>query len=261
MSELFTKNIDEHGIATITLNRPEIHNAFNDELIIGLTKCFTEMENEDEVKIVILTGNGKSFCAGADLNWMKKMVDYSEEENIEDSMNLANLFHEINTFPKPVIGKVNGAALGGGSGLVAVCDHVIAHEDSLFGFTETRLGLVPAVISPFVLRKIGESHGRTLFLSGKRFDAKKALEIGLVHQVSLDRHFEKDVMDVCKDFLKAGPDSQKVCKKLIANVVSMNDAQEEKLYTCGVIAKRRISSEGQEGMNSLLEKKKPSWIK
>ena len=261
MSELFTKAVDELGVATVTLNRPAIHNAFNDELILGLTKCFTQMENEDDVKVVVLTGEGASFCAGADLNWMKKMVDYSEEENIADSMNLANLFHEIDTFPKPVIGKINGAALGGGSGLVAVCDHVVAHEDALFGFTETRLGLVPAVISPFVLSKIGASHGRSLFISGKRFDAKKAMDIGLVHQVSLERHFEKDVAAVCEDFLKAAPESQEVCKKLISDVVAIDDLNEAKIYTCGVIAKRRVSSEGQEGMAALLEKRKPNWIK
>lgn len=261
MENLFLKSIDEFGIATITLNRAEIHNAFNDELIAGLTDCFIKMESDDNVKIVVLTGNGKSFCAGADLNWMKKMIDYSEEENISDSMNLANLFHTINSFSKPVIGKINGAALGGGSGLVAVCDHVIAHEDAIFGFTETRLGIVPAVISPFVLRKIGESHGRTLFLSGRRFNATHAKEIGLVHQISLDRHFEKDVMDICQDFLKAAPGAQKVCKHMIYDVVNMTDVNEAKVYTCGVIAKRRVSDEGQDGMCSLLEKRKPMWVK
>lgn len=261
MSELYIKEQDERGVVTITLNRPEIHNAFNDELISGLTEEFKSMENDESVRLVILTGAGKSFCAGADLNWMKKMVDYSEQENFSDSMNLANMFEAMNSFTKPLIGKVNGAALGGGSGLVAVCDHVIVHESAKLGFTEVRLGLVPAVISPYVMAKIGHSNSRTLFLTGERFDANKAKEIGLAHQVSLARYFNKDVEDCVEQFLKAGPEAQRMAKRLIYGVEDrIGHKNSQKEFTCKTIAQMRISKEGQEGMNALLEKRKPKWL-
>jgi methylglutaconyl-CoA hydratase len=260
MEGLYKKNTDERGVTTITLNRPEIHNAFNDELIAGLTEEFKAMDSDDSVRLVILTGEGKSFCAGADLNWMKKMVDYSKEENIADSMNLANMFETMNNFSKPIIGKVNGAALGGGSGLVAICDYVIVDEEAKLGFTEVMLGLVPAVISPYVMAKIGHSNARNLFLTGERFGAEKALSIGLAHKVSLKRYFERDTEDAVKMFLKAGPSAQQMAKKLIFGVESRTDSEDIKNFTCETIAAMRISDEGQEGMNALLEKRKPSWM-
>ncbi len=260
MSDLFKVERAERGIVTVTLTRAKIHNAFNDEMIEGLTDTFKELGSDDNCQIIMITGEGKSFCAGADLNWMKKMVDYSVEENYKDSMALATLFETIDKCPKVVIGKVNGAALGGGTGLVAVCDHVIAHEDALLGLTETRLGLVPAVISPYIIRKIGESNARTLFLSGKRFDAKEAMRIGLVHQVSLDRHFEKDSEELCHEFLKSGPEAKAVAKELIQSVTRLSEPNDYMDYTCKTIAGRRVSSEGQEGMNALLEKRKPNWL-
>jgi methylglutaconyl-CoA hydratase len=261
MSDLFLYELNEQGIATITLNRPEIHNAFNDEMILSLTNKFKEMESDDAVRVVILTGAGKSFCAGADLNWMKSMVDYSEKENFDDSKRLSDLFETINNFSRPVIGKINGAALGGGVGLVACCDYVIASENSKFGLTEVILGLIPAVISPYVIAKIGESNARATFLSGDRFDGKRAVEIGLVHQVSLDRHFHSDVDQYAEKLLKAAPIAQQVAKSLIKNVISLQGKPYEEIskYTCETIAKKRISPEGQEGMNALLEKRKPNW--
>ncbi len=261
MTQLYIKKLDDRGVATISLNRPEIHNAFNDDLIAQLITEFQAMDTDEKIKLVVLTGEGKSFCAGADLNWMKKMVNYSLEENTKDSMNLANLFETINLFSKPVIGKINGAALGGGSGLVAVCDHVLAHESALFGFSEVRLGLVPAVISPYVIAKIGHSNARTLFLTGKRFDAEFAKTIGLVHEISLDRYFEKDLQAVIEEFLKASPAAQRSSKELIFGVESrMHKLEDRKKYTCETIAKMRISEQGQEGMNALLEKRKPNWL-
>ncbi len=263
MSELYKSHRDERGIVTVTLTRPELHNAFNDELIEDLTKEFETLDNDDSVKLVVLTGEGKSFCAGADLNWMKRMKDYSDEENFQDSKKLAGLFETINNFRKPVIGRINGAALGGGAGLVAVCDYVISSEKAKFGFTEVRLGLVPAVISPFVIAKIGESNARVKFLTGERFDGEEAMKIGLVHKVSLDRYFEKDVSDTVDRFLNAGPKAQALAKELIKNVVHLQAlGDREKLidYTCNTIAKARTSSEGQEGMKALLEKRKPNWM-
>lgn len=260
-NELYLKKIDENNFAWITLNRPEIHNAFNDEMILSLISEFKKLENDDSVRGVILTGEGKSFCAGADLNWMKKMVSYSFEQNVTDSMNLANLFEVINYFKKPVIGLINGAALGGGLGLVAVCDHVIAVDSALFGLTEVKLGLIPAVISPYVISKIGESQARSLFISGKRIDATEAKRIGLVHEVVAINDIDNAILTISKEYKSASPAAQITSKKLIFDVISHNNNLDaRKKYTCEAIAKKRISQDGQEGMNALLEKRKPNWM-
>ncbi len=254
-------SVDERGVALVTLSRPELHNAFNQKLIQELIHTFKRLKDEERVRVVVMTGEGKSFCAGADINWMSEMVNYSVEENLADSRELQNLFEVLNSFPKPLVGKVNGAALGGGSGLVAVCDIVVAREDALFGFTEVRLGLLPAVISPFVIAKIGESHARALFLTGERIGPERAREVGLIHQISLDRYFERDVDAVVDSLLKASPKAQVAAKELVNFVVHSKLPREEiKEGTCQRIAKIRVSAEGQEGMKSLLEKRKPSWI-
>jgi methylglutaconyl-CoA hydratase len=252
--------IDTRGVATITMDRPLIHNAFNDEMINDLIGCFKELELNNEIRVVVLTGAGKSFSAGADLNWMKKMKDYSFEENLTDSQNLAELFTVINKFKRPVIARMNGAALGGGAGLVACCDYVIAIDTALIGFTEVRLGLVPAVISPFVIAKIGESHARATFLSGSRFDTLKALRIGLIHQISSFDKLDEDLEVVIKEFLMAAPEASMMAKKLIADVLATSSSESARDYTCNTISKIRTSSEGQEGMSSLLENRKASWL-
>src|SRR3989339_1576970 len=187
MSDLFNFHKDERG----------------DAFIKGLTNIFKDMDGDSSVRLVVLSGNGKSFCAGADLNWMKSMVHYSEEENFKDSQNLANLFFTINHCKKPVIGKINGAALGGGCGLVSVCDFVITHSKAKFGFTEVKLGLLPATISPFVIAKIGQSHARALFLSGHMFKAKHAKKIGLVHKVVEPEELEEKTNEAINNFLQA----------------------------------------------------------
>lgn len=250
----------ENNILTISLNRPEIHNAFNDELILELTKTFSQIPNE--VIAVVLKGEGKSFCAGADLNWMKSMIEYSTEENIADARKLAGLFSAIDNCPVPVIGVVHGAALGGGSGLVSVCDYVLSDKNTVFGFTETRLGLVPAVISPFVMAKIGVAHARSTFLSGRRFSALEAKEIGLVHKLCEPDTLDDALEDVLKEHQKAGPVAAREAKSLIKGVVSRSQNLEEQIdFTCKTIARLRSSPEGQEGMGALLEKRKPSWVK
>lgn len=262
-SKLFTQELDDKGVLTVTLNRPELHNAFNDELIASMTTACEQWELNEKVRVIVLTGEGRSFCAGADLNWMKKMKDYSDEENFQDSKKLSKLFESINSLSKPVVGKVNGAALGGGVGLVAVCDYVVAKEDAKFGLTEVLLGLAPAVISPYVMAKIGESNARALFLTGEKFGPEKAMNIGLIHQVSLSRYFEKDVDEVVARLLQAGPKAQQATKKLIQNVIRLtNDEPFEGVvnYTCETIARLRTSSEGQEGMSALLEKRRPNWM-
>jgi methylglutaconyl-CoA hydratase len=244
-------------VATLTLNRPEIHNAFNAELITEITKTLEDLKTKD-VRVLVLTGAGKSFCAGADLNWMSSMKTWSEEENFQDSKKMAKMFRLLNTMPMPVIAKVNGPALGGGSGLVACCDYVIAVETAMFGFTEARLGLLPAVISPFVMAKIGESHARAWFLSGERFTAAQAQKMNLIHEITplddLDEKLERVVMS----FLQAGPQAAREAKELIFRVRVAQEVEDE---TCRKISKIRIGAEGQEGMRALLEKDKPKWVK
>lgn len=253
--------IDSRGVATVTLNRPELHNAFNDELIAELIKCFHELALNEFVRLAVLTGEGKSFCAGADLNWMKRMKDYTFEENLMDSNQLAELFTVINHFNRPVICRMNGSALGGGAGLIACCDYVIAEDSAMIGFTEVRLGLVPAVISPFVVAKIGESNARATFLTGARFGVERAMQMGLVHQISSFDKIDEDVEALVKEFLSAGPLAQKIAKELITVVVSNNDIAKSRKYTTELISKVRASTEGQEGMSALLEKRKAVWIK
>lgn len=258
-NDLFKYIKGKSGIVRIILNRPEIHNAFNDEMIEGLINCFADIEKDNTLRLVTITGEGKSFCAGADLNWMKKMVSYSDEENYQDSVKLAELFQAINNCSLPVLAKVNGAALGGGTGVIAACDFVISAKSAKFGFTEARLGLVPAVISPFVMAKIGESQARAWFLSGERFSADKAQDMGLVHEVapldSLDLEFEKWV----EKFLKAGPKAAREAKNLIKNVLTL-DSSKVTEFTCRTISRIRTGEEGQEGMKALLEKRPASWL-
>jgi methylglutaconyl-CoA hydratase len=260
MSEFLNTNQSSSGVFTISLNRPEIHNAFNEVLISDLTEVFLKIASDQTIKVVVLTGEGRSFCAGADLNWMKSMVDFTEQENIEDSSKLYTMFDTINSCPKPVIGKINGHTLGGGVGLVSVCDYVITHEKAKFGFTEVRLGLVPAVISKFCINKIGESHARAWFLSGEMFSAFKSKEMGLVHEVTSLDVFEDRFNEVVSSHLKAGPIASVKAKELIKQVLGLPN-KEIKEFTCKAIASRRVSDEGQEGMNALLMKRQATWIK
>lgn len=244
------------GVVEVRLNRPEIHNAFNDELIELMISEFQKISANESVRVVVLTGEGRSFCAGADLNWMKSMVKYSEAENKADSEKLFELFETINNCPIPVIGKINGHALGGGVGLVSVCDFVCTHEKAKFGFTEVRLGLIPAVISSFSMRKIGETNARAWFLSGERFSSHVAKDIGLVHQVGSLEDFESDFESILDSYVKAGPKAARAAKALIKGLEENKDI---KSFTCGEIAKIRVSEEGQEGMSALLEKRNANW--
>ncbi len=247
-------------IARVNLNRPEIHNAFNEVMISELTQVFKEIKDDKEIRVIVLTGNGKSFCAGADLNWMKKIIDFSYEENIKESLALAELFYIMYTLPKPVIAKVNGAAIGGGAGLVSVCDLVIASEKAKFSLSEVKLGLVPACISPYVLRRVGERVCRELFLTGQRIDAKKGFELGLVNQVVPHDKLDQVTDDLVKKLTSSGPNALAMCKDLLSKVPQMSFDQAKK-YTAEVIAKLRVSEEGQEGMSAFFEKRKPKWVK
>jgi methylglutaconyl-CoA hydratase len=259
IGKFFLFQQDDLGVATITLNRPELHNAFNDEFITELTLACDNLAKSNDVRLVVLAGNGKSFCAGADLNWMKKMISYSDDQNYEDSRALAGLFESINNLPMPVLAKVGGATLGGGTGIIAACDYVISSREAKFGFTEVALGLVPAVISPYVLKKVNESSARAYFLSGERFTAEEAMRINLVHKVVDHDDLESATQKQISRFLNAGPIAAREAKALIKGVLS---ASPESLtdYTCKTIARLRISPEGQEGMKAILEKRKPAWM-
>lgn len=254
MKYLNIKNSD--GVLEVWLNRPELHNAFNAELIEEVIKAFSELP--DGTRLVILSGEGSSFCAGADLNWMKAMKDYSQEENFQDSKRLAKMFQVINDCPVPVLGRINGHALGGGVGLVSVCDYALVSAKALLGFTEVRLGLIPAVISPFCIAKIGESEARAWMLSGERFGAQRAREMGLVHEVVDAEGLDDRMAELKRSFLTAGPEAARFAKRLIKGVLADPSGAED--FTCGMISERRISQEGQEGMKALLTKTKPNWV-
>jgi methylglutaconyl-CoA hydratase len=250
----------EHQTACIFLNRPEIHNAFNDIMILELSEVFKKISGDEQIRVAVLSGNGPSFCAGADLNWMKKVIDFSYEENLRESLELAHLFYLMYTLPQPTVARVNGAAIGGGAGLVAVCDIVIASEKAKFSLSEVKLGLVPACISPYVLRRVGERVARELFLTGERIDAFKALEFGLANQVVPEDRLDEAVSERIKQLLSSGPKALAMCKDLLQKVPKMS-FEEAKKYTAEVIAKLRVSEEGQEGMNAFLEKRKSKWSK
>ena len=248
----------EDKIATVTLNRPEVHNAFNEVMIAELTEIFKKISEDDGARAVVLTGSGKSFSAGADLNWMKKMINFSYDQNLDDSLKLAELFYLMYSLPKPTIAKVNGAAIGGGTGLVAVCDIAIASEKAKLSLSEVKLGLVPACISPYVIRKVGEGRCREFFLTGERLTAKRAAELGLVNQAVPPEELDQAVQEKAAQLVSSGPEALAMCKELLKNVPGM-EFERAKTYTADMIASMRISDEGQEGMNAFLEKRKPKW--
>ncbi|MFH2036564.1 MAG: enoyl-CoA hydratase-related protein [Candidatus Zixiibacteriota bacterium] len=247
------------NVAYISFCRPEVHNAFNDDLIYEMTNLFDLLGNEAGLRVVVLTGEGKSFCAGADLNWMKRVINQSFDENLKESNALADLFAKIYNFPCPVIGKINGAAIGGGVGFVAVCDIALAAEKAVFSFSEVKIGVVPACIGPYVIKKIGEGKAREFFITGERMKAKKAAKIGLVNNYYEDKELDQAVADLIGMIKSSGPFAVAMAKKLVSSVPGMNEAQ-YKPYTAEMIARLRISDEGQEGMSAFLEKRKPKWV-
>jgi methylglutaconyl-CoA hydratase len=248
-------------IEYLTLNRPEVRNAFNEHVIAELTAWAADARDRAarrELRIVVLSGAGKTFCAGADVTWMSKTIAYSEDENLRDAAAMSRMFAALDELPVPLIGRIHGAALGGGAGLAAVCDIVVADEQALFGFTEVKLGILPAVISPFALAKIGRSAARELFLTGARFSAARAKEIGLVHAVVPAHELDNTVATYVQELLAGGPEAIAAAKALIPTVWGHTVAAAAPLTT-SAIAARRVSAEGQEGLRAFLEKRKPSW--
>ncbi|MBN1270873.1 MAG: enoyl-CoA hydratase/isomerase family protein [Candidatus Aminicenantes bacterium] len=250
----------EKGVARLTFNRPEVHNAFHADLINEACEAVRQAKEDPSVRVLVITGAGKSFCAGADLNWMREIIHYSFEQNLEESLKIAEVMHSIYSLPKPVVAMVNGAAIGGGTGFVAACDIAVAAEEAVFSLSEVKIGLVPAAISPYVIRKIGERNAREYFLTGKRIPALQAREIGLVNTVVSREELEQSVEDIVRRLLSSGPEAIAKCKELIQRVPGM-DWEEVKDFTARMIAGLRISEEGQEGMAAFLKKRKPSWIK
>ena len=249
----------EKNIAKVILNRPEVHNAFNNVLINDLYDVFDKLKDEKELRVIILTGNGKSFCAGADLNWMKSVINYSYEQNIEETLKLAKLMYLIFTHPKPIIARINGSAIGGGVGLMSVCDILISDENAMFGLSEVKLGLVPAAISPFVMSRIGEPQARELFITGERITAKRAVKLNLINYAVSSENLDNMVNEKVNFILQNGPEAIKSVKEMIFKVGHILRIDEINGYTAELIAKLRLSPEGQEGMNAFLEKRKPKW--
>lgn len=246
----------------VRLNRPDVHNAFNNDLIAELSSLFLAVPDMETVRAVVISGAGASFCAGADIAMMQRAGELTLEENRNDSLALAGLFHAIDACPQPVVGRVHGAALGGGMGIIACCDVVVAEQGTRFGFTEVKLGIVPAVISPFVIRKIGASAARAHFVLGDRFDAAEALRIGLVHQVvSGEDALDEAVAGWVKEIQSAAPGASAAAKQLIRDldVPSVTTSEAVLDRTTRLITERRASEEGREGLAAFLERRKPKW--
>lgn len=254
---------NKNAVTELILNRPQVHNAFNQEMIEELIDFLGQLKNDNDCRALVLRANGPSFCAGADLVWMKKMKDYGEEENIQDAKVLSRLFLEFNTLPMPTIGLIQGNAFGGGVGIISCLDLVICEAQVEFALTEVRLGLLPAVISPFVMAKIGQSQARAYFTTGLKFNTEEALRMGLIHKVSAKEDFENFSQKIISQILMSAPNASRLAKDLVFKITELKRSNHQDFqiheHTAKTIAKVRSESEAQEGMNSLLEKRKPNW--
>lgn len=261
MTETLKQSIDERGVATVTMARPDKHNAFDAELISDLSRVLGELEDNGDVRVVVLTGEGPSFSAGADLNWMRGMAEASEAENRDDAQRLAAMLRRLDFLKKPTVARVNGAAFGGGVGLVACCDVAVGAAGAKFGLTEVKLGLVPATIAPYVVRALGPRQARRLFLTAEIIGAEEANRVGLLHDVVPAEELDEAVNRQVKFILKNGPAALAEAKHLVNLVSGRDEASQMELdeQTSELIARLRVSDEGQEGLVAFLEKRKPSW--
>ncbi len=251
---------DKNGVKEICLNRPEVRNAFSAKMIGELSTVFKSLASESKTRLVVLRGEGSVFCAGADLQWMQEMVNFSLDQNEKDSLDLYDMFQALYDCPVPVLGVAQGAVFGGALGLLAGCDLVVAGDKTQFCFSEVKLGLVPAVISSFILRKIPQGHARPWMISGRPFDAETATRMGLVSDVIEDERLEEKVTEVIHDLLLTAPEATRATKKLLKSVLE-KQFPDLRLETAKLIAERRVSAEGQEGIKAFLAKKSPSWRK
>lgn len=246
--------------ATLTLIRPELRNTFNDEVIAELTQAFTELGQRDDVRAIVLAAEGPAFCAGADLNWMRRMADYDREQNLADAARLAEMLRVIHHCPKPVVARVQGDVYAGGMGLVACCDIAISIDSAHYCLSETRLGLLPATISPYVLRAMGPRAAQRYCLSAERFDAAEALRIGFVHEVVPADQLDARVDAVVKALIHASPAAVRACKRLLQEVAQREIDAALIAQTVEAIADIRSSTEGREGVQSFLQKRQPAWL-
>jgi methylglutaconyl-CoA hydratase len=256
---MLKKELDKRGVYYLTLDRPSKRNALNPELIKELTEIFTVLEKKNDVRLVVLSGSGKACWSGRDIDIWKNYGEVSEDKNSEEAMDLAMMYKVMNESSIPIISKVNGATLGGGVGLIAVSDFVLSSSHTKIGMPEVCLGLIPAVISPYVISKIGESYARAYFLSGMLFDAQEAWRMGLIHQITDLEELDREAESLITRFLKAGPQAARKAKVLI-NTLATPIGVKKIEYTCEIIAKTRVSAEAKEGMSAVLEKRSPSWV-
>jgi len=261
LQPLFLEEINDRGVARITLTRPEVHNAFNDTLITELTAALRGLGTDERVRAVVIAAQGRSFSAGADLNWMQRMARNTASENLADARALVRLMRTLDTLPKPTLALVQGAAIGGGVGLVACCDMAIAAETAHFCLSEVKLGLIPAVIAPYVIAAMGERAARRYFLSAERFTAPVALALGLVHRVVPDEALEDAGAKLVRELLRGGPAAQVAAKELIFDISGRPRDEAMVEDTAARIARIRASAEGREGIAAFLEKRKPKWTK
>eukprot|EP01037_Dinobryon_pediforme_P027701 gene27701-30681_t len=260
MTQAAEFDIDTRGVATITLNRPEVHNAFDDALITHLINLLAAARENPAVKVLVLASTGKSFSAGADLGWMRRMADASHEDNVKDAKQLSALMESLNSFPCPTVAKIQGTVMGGGVGLVACCDIAIASDHASFALSEVKLGLAPAVISPYVIAKIGVSQARRYFVSAERFSAIRAAAIDLVHEVVLADELDTKCEQMVANLLANGPQAMRCAKELVQVANPLSSTPTLRDYTAATIAGLRASEEGREGLRAFLEKTAPSWI-
>ena len=256
---MLTTTVQNH-VATVTLTRAEVRNAFNDELIAELTQAFSALGARADVRCIVLAAEGKSFCAGADLNWMRRMADYTRAENLADAGKLAEMLRVLYTCPKPTIARVQGDAYAGGTGLVAACDIAVSADTAGYCLSEVKLGLIPATISPYVIRAMGPRAAHRYFLTAERFDAAEALRIGFVHAVVPADALDTKVAELAQALVNAGPEAVKTCKKLVQDVAERAIDAELIAATVEGIADIRASAEGREGVQSFLNKRTPAWL-
>jgi methylglutaconyl-CoA hydratase len=247
-------------IAQITMSRPDVRNAFNDEVIAELTQAFAQLGARDDVRCIVLAAEGPAFCAGADLNWMRKMADYSRNENMADAAKLAEMLRVMYECPKPTVARVQGDAIAGGMGLVAVCDIAVSADTVHFCLSEVKLGLIAATISPYVIRAMGARAAHRYFLTAERFTAAQALHIGFVHEVVSADQLDAKVSEMTTALCSASPNAVKVCKKLLQDVAQREISQPLIAQTVAGIADIRSSPQGKEGVTSFLQKRKPNWL-
>ncbi len=252
-------DIDKRGVATLRLNRPEVHNAFDDALIAQLGDALHHLEQDPAVRVVVLAAEGPSFCAGADLQWMRRVAGYTEAQNVEDALKLARVLRRLDALPRPTVARVQGSAFGGGVGLIACCDLAVAARGAQFALSEVRLGLIPATVAPYVVAALGPRQARRYFTTGERFDAETARRLGLVHEVADTPALDQAVEGLVAALLQGAPGAQGAAKRLVADVAGRGLDEALLLETARRIAAARASAEGREGMAAFLEKRAPRW--